>query len=181
MYVSGVLWRGLEAYRSDAHSTNALNQNLPLDIPGWNAFCSKGSSSGASAMLQDVVKDGANVISCVVWWHFFSNGTSWLLLCSLLGSSLPSCFGHLICVLPVYQSVAGKPLYKEKSLLAFAMGARSWKTSILVNTWLLDDSGNSLSFSCLDFPFFIFYLVVYTLFARHFEHLAACESILTAT
>lgn len=130
MYVSGVLWRGLEAYRSDAHSTNALNQNLPLDIPGWNAFCSKGSSSGASAILQDVVQDGANVISCVVWWHFFSNGTSWLLLCSLLGSSLPSCFGHLICVLPVYQSVAGKPLYKEKSLLAFAMGARSWKTSI---------------------------------------------------
>lgn len=55
------------------------------------------------------------------------------------------------------------------------------RSVFLMNTWLLGDSGNSLSFSCLDFPFFIFYLVVYTLFARHFEHLAACESILTAT
>lgn len=119
-----------------------------------------------------------------MWFHVLFSGTSWLLLCSLLGSSLPSCFGHLICVADFvyYQfiKVLLKTLYIKRShYWPLPWVLEGGRPIFLMNAWLLDD-WLSLSFSCLDFPFFTFYLMVYTLFARYFEHVSACESILTA-
>lgn len=134
-----------------------------------NAFCGKGYSTGVSAVCQYTVKDWGNLISCVVCRQTlvhangnsldrcvrmpFSNGASWLPRCLLLGSSLPSCFGRLICladvllvtlcVLSVHQS-ADESLRIQRSCYGPLLGVR--RLIFLTANWVLDDCEQLLFF-----------------------------------
>lgn len=89
----------------------------------------------------------------------FSYSASWLLVCSLLGGSLPSCFGRLIClanvllltlcVLSVHQS-ADESLHIKRS----SYGPLPWVLEVgrlifLTANWLLDDLEQLLFFLLL--------------------------------
>lgn len=115
----------------------------------------------------------------------FSKDASKLLICSLLGSSLHSCFGCLICIADVLflkvciQLVchsADKSLHKKRSRSGpFAIGVKSWKTHIsncqLAAESLWGDPVLSLALVSLFF-FFVFGLRIFTLSAKHFESLS---------
>lgn len=98
-------------------------------------------------------------------WMLFSNGASWLLVLSLLGSCLLSCFGCPIClanvlllilrILPARQS-AEKNLNVKRScygpLPCVPEVGRLNYSRLLLGRWMT--FSNNFSFSCLDFPFF---------------------------